>query len=494
MRAGAEIIYQATFVQGDWRGRADFLERVDQPTALGAWGYEALDAKLARAEKSTYVLQLCFYTEAIASIQHATPEKMHVLLGIGEQRTCATPTSPPTTAASAPAVRGARAARRPEPYRVEHCALCEFRQVCDDDGGRRPPAAGGRHPARPGQPPALGRPPHAKAARPGTGDAGPQRRRPHVRDPSRPGRAAAPPAHHRRPRLARAAHRAGMRLRAAAAALARRRHLRYRGRSVLGAGARSALPLRSADSRSRIPGDLGAQPGRGAPGARAAGRLLPRAAPAAPRHARLPLRRLRADGAEAAHGRVRDARGRDGRAAAPRDLLRSAFGRAPGPAGGRAGVLAERSGSAARLPPPGARHERHARRAGLRSLDDHARSRAARRDHGLQRGRLPRDARAARLAGRAPARRRGLGQAPRGGSGRRRQAEGRRKARGAAPGVARGRDRNAALAGRRAARIPPARGPARLVVDVHALPDVARRAGGRRRVDRPARPRERRDR
>ena len=44
MRAGAEIIYQATFVRGDWRGRADFLERVAQPTALGAWGYEALDA------------------------------------------------------------------------------------------------------------------------------------------------------------------------------------------------------------------------------------------------------------------------------------------------------------------------------------------------------------------------------------------------------------------------------------------------------------------
>src|SRR5262245_44128969 len=58
MRAGAEVIYQATFVKGDWRGRADFLERVDQPTALGAWGYEAIDAKLARAEKPTYVLQL----------------------------------------------------------------------------------------------------------------------------------------------------------------------------------------------------------------------------------------------------------------------------------------------------------------------------------------------------------------------------------------------------------------------------------------------------
>src|SRR6267142_7044167 len=87
MRAGAETIYQATFVQGDWRGRADFLERVEHPTALGKWGYEALDAKLARAEKPTYVLQLCFYTEAIAAIQEAPVDAMHVLLGIGERRT-----------------------------------------------------------------------------------------------------------------------------------------------------------------------------------------------------------------------------------------------------------------------------------------------------------------------------------------------------------------------------------------------------------------------
>ncbi len=61
MRAGADVIYQATFVDGDWRGRADFLERVDRKTDLGAWGYEPLDAKLARAEKPPYVLQLCFY-------------------------------------------------------------------------------------------------------------------------------------------------------------------------------------------------------------------------------------------------------------------------------------------------------------------------------------------------------------------------------------------------------------------------------------------------
>src|SRR5437016_12056238 len=133
MRAGAEIIYQATFVQGDWRGRADFLERVDQPTTLGTWGYEALDAKLARAEKPTYVLQLCFYTEAIASIQQTTPTAMHVLLGIGERVTL-------RHADFAAYYRRVRAGflaaikrgETTEPYPVDHCALCEFRQVCDE--------------------------------------------------------------------------------------------------------------------------------------------------------------------------------------------------------------------------------------------------------------------------------------------------------------------------------------------------------------------------
>jgi uncharacterized protein len=133
MRAGAQIIYQATFVLGDWRGRADFLERIEQKTALGPWGYEALDAKLARAEKPTYVLQLCFYTEAIAAIQEAPPSAMHVLLGIGERRTL-------RHADFDAYYRRVRAgflaaldrAQATEPYRVDHCALCEFRDVCDE--------------------------------------------------------------------------------------------------------------------------------------------------------------------------------------------------------------------------------------------------------------------------------------------------------------------------------------------------------------------------
>ena len=133
MRAGADVIYQATFVRGDWRGRADFVMRVERPSELGAFSYEALDAKLARAEKPVYVLQLCFYTEAIEAIQGVLPEAMRVLLGTGEPVTL-------RYADFAAYYRRVRAGftaalerREPtEPYRVEHCNLCEFRRVCEE--------------------------------------------------------------------------------------------------------------------------------------------------------------------------------------------------------------------------------------------------------------------------------------------------------------------------------------------------------------------------
>src|SRR5439155_11097860 len=40
MRTGADVIYQATFTRGGWRGRADFVVRVDEPSELGPWSYE----------------------------------------------------------------------------------------------------------------------------------------------------------------------------------------------------------------------------------------------------------------------------------------------------------------------------------------------------------------------------------------------------------------------------------------------------------------------
>jgi predicted RecB family nuclease len=79
MRAGADVIYQACFVDGNWRGFADFVERQQDGS------YEVVDTKLARHSKPSYVLQLCFYSEQVGRIQGSTPRRMHVVLGTRER-------------------------------------------------------------------------------------------------------------------------------------------------------------------------------------------------------------------------------------------------------------------------------------------------------------------------------------------------------------------------------------------------------------------------
>jgi predicted RecB family nuclease len=84
MAAGADVIYQATFFDGTWRGHADFLLRVDEPdrpSVWGPWHYEVADTKLARHVKASAVLQICSYIDQLERIQRVRPEWMHVALG-----------------------------------------------------------------------------------------------------------------------------------------------------------------------------------------------------------------------------------------------------------------------------------------------------------------------------------------------------------------------------------------------------------------------------
>jgi predicted RecB family nuclease len=81
IRDGADVIYQATFQDGNWGGRADFLVRVDKPSSLGAYSYEVVETKLAKSAKVRAILQLCFYSELLGKIQGLQPESMHVVLG-----------------------------------------------------------------------------------------------------------------------------------------------------------------------------------------------------------------------------------------------------------------------------------------------------------------------------------------------------------------------------------------------------------------------------
>jgi uncharacterized protein len=128
---GAAVIYQGVFVDGDWHGISDFLVRVNQPSALSAWSYEAWDTKLARRSKPYFVLQLCFYTEQIARIQGTTPEEMVIVLGTGEHDRLRYRDFDAYYRAVRRTFVGAAAAGKPTyPYPVEHCGLCEYQRDC----------------------------------------------------------------------------------------------------------------------------------------------------------------------------------------------------------------------------------------------------------------------------------------------------------------------------------------------------------------------------
>ena len=152
MAAGADVVYQATFFDGTWRGHADFLLRVDdpaRPSRWGPWHYEVADTKLARHVKASAVLQICSYIDQLERIQGVRPEWMHVALG-GSARAVerlrvddymayyrsARDRFLATMARCAPGDIPA-GATYPEP--VDHCDVCRWAAECVDPTARRRP-------------------------------------------------------------------------------------------------------------------------------------------------------------------------------------------------------------------------------------------------------------------------------------------------------------------------------------------------------------------
>ncbi len=81
MRRGVEVIYQATFFDGRWRGHADFLLRVERPSLLGGWSYDVADTKLARGVKAGAILQVCVYADRLETLQGVPPERLVIVTG-----------------------------------------------------------------------------------------------------------------------------------------------------------------------------------------------------------------------------------------------------------------------------------------------------------------------------------------------------------------------------------------------------------------------------
>ena len=134
MAAGAEAIYQATFMDGTWGGRADFLLRVETPSKLGPWSYEVVETKFAKSTKARAIIQLCFYSDLVAGIQGVEPRRMHVVLGGGAeaeefrvQRYLAYFCK---VRREFQAALAAKPVTYPDP--VEHCGVCEWFPNCND--------------------------------------------------------------------------------------------------------------------------------------------------------------------------------------------------------------------------------------------------------------------------------------------------------------------------------------------------------------------------
>lgn len=132
MAAGADVIYQATFFDGRWRGHADFLLKTERPGRWD-WSYDVADTKLARRMKVAALLQMATYADRLTTLQGVASEQLIVVTGDGVAR----PYRFADAAAYAANVRRdllafvgepGREPTRPEP--VEHCAQCRWSPRC----------------------------------------------------------------------------------------------------------------------------------------------------------------------------------------------------------------------------------------------------------------------------------------------------------------------------------------------------------------------------
>lgn len=135
MRRGPDVIVQAALRAGRWEGRADILRRVERASDLGEWSYEVVDTKLARETRGGTVLQLCLYSDLLASTQGLPPNAAYVVAPWSDfqaQRFRLHDYG----AYYRKAKRSAEAATLAEPketypHPTAHCDICRWYDTCD---------------------------------------------------------------------------------------------------------------------------------------------------------------------------------------------------------------------------------------------------------------------------------------------------------------------------------------------------------------------------
>ncbi|MGY1771950.1 TM0106 family RecB-like putative nuclease [Blastococcus sp. SYSU D00813] len=134
MRAGVDVVHQATLFDGTWGGQADFLLRVEQPSDLGDWSYEVADAKLARRIKVPALLQMATYADRLAALQGRVPERICVVTGDGEARPWRLVDVAAYTRRARARLEGFVAAPPSTgPVPIAHCDRCSWQPRCADE-------------------------------------------------------------------------------------------------------------------------------------------------------------------------------------------------------------------------------------------------------------------------------------------------------------------------------------------------------------------------
>lgn len=138
MRKGTRIIYQATFFDGEFLGHADFLQRVETPSAHWAWSYEVVDTKLALSTKPYFIIQLCNYSEHLRRLQGTLPKFGSVVHGdssvasyeIGEYAAYYRRLKSRFLEFANDGARAAAPTPVTYPIKREHCTFCDWNATC----------------------------------------------------------------------------------------------------------------------------------------------------------------------------------------------------------------------------------------------------------------------------------------------------------------------------------------------------------------------------
>ena len=134
MQQGAEVVFQAALEDGPFRGYADFLLKVDRPSALGNYSYEVADTKLASSGKARHLVQIALYSDMVEAVQQVAPASASLEFGSGKSKNYRLDAyrhyvrrlksrfldfvtqRPPTT-----------------PEKCEHCNFCSWKDLCTAD-------------------------------------------------------------------------------------------------------------------------------------------------------------------------------------------------------------------------------------------------------------------------------------------------------------------------------------------------------------------------